>query len=171
MAERTAPEGYSLLQVTLHWTIAALVIFQLLFNEDVQDAFKDRLDGVGGPPNLGALLHVGLGLLILVLAIVRLVTRFRRGVPEAHATNPWLVNLFGAIAHWALYGFIFLMPLTGAIAWFTGFEFSAELHEIGRLVLIPLIGAHVLGALAEHYVFKTNSLRRMLQAEPPEGGA
>ena len=171
MADRTAPEGYSLLQVSLHWTIAALVVFQLLFNEAVQDAFKDRLDGVGGAPDAGALVHVGVGLLVLVLAVIRLVTRFRRGVPEAHATNPWLVNLFGTIAHWALYGFIFLMPLTGAVAWFIGLEVSAELHEIGRLVLIPLIGAHVLGALAEHYVFKTNSLRRMLKAEPPDGGS
>ncbi len=167
MAARTAPDGYSLLQIILHWSIALLVVLQLTVNEDVQKAFKDRVDGKQIDGELGATLHVVVGLTILGLAIVRLFIRIRRGAPEAHATNPRLVNLVGSLAHWLLYGFIFLMPLTGAVAWFTGLELSAELHELGRLVLIPLIGAHVLGALAEHYVFKTNSLRRMLKAEPP----
>lgn len=168
MADRTPPDGYSLLQIVLHWTIAVLVVLQLTVNEEVQKAFSDRIDGkeIDGEP--GALLHVGVGLTILALATLRLVVRFRRGAPEAHATNPRLVNLAGAVAHWLLYGFIFLMPITGAIAWFTGLELSAELHELGRLILIPLIGAHALGALAEHYVFRTNSLRRMLEAEPPD---
>ncbi len=168
MAARTAPDGYSLLQIVLHWAIAALVVVQLTFNEAVQKAFRSRLDGeaVGNEP--GALLHVGVGLTILLLAALRLFVRIRRGAPEAHASNPRMVNLAGAVAHWLLYGFIFLMPITGAIAWFTGMELSAGLHELGRLIIIPLIGAHVLGALAEHYVFRTNSLRRMLKAEPPE---
>ena len=64
-----------------------------------------------------------------------------------------------------LYGFIFLMPITGALAWFAGIEVSAELHELGRLVLIPAIGFHVLGALAEHFVFRNNSLSRMLKPD------
>lgn len=59
------------------------------------------------------------------------------------------------------------MPLTGALAWFTGLELSAEIHELGRLILIPLIAVHALAALAEHFVFRTNALRRMLKAEPP----
>ena len=168
MADRTPPDGYSLLQIVLHWTIAVLVVLQLTVNEEVQKAFSDRVDGKEIDGEHGALLHVGAGLTILALAMVRLVVRFRRGAPEAHATNPRLVNLAGAVAHWLLYGFIFLMPITVAIAWFTGLELSAELHELGRLILIPLIGAHALGALAEHYVFRTNSLRRMLEAEPPD---
>ena len=168
MAARTPPDGYSLLQIVLHWAIAVLVVFQLVFNEEVQKAFSDRLDGSRDDSELGALLHVGVGLTVLALAVVRLVVRMRRGAPEAHATNPRVVNLIGVAAHWLLYGFIFLMPLTGAIAWFTGLELSARLHELGRLILIPLIGAHALGALAEHYVFRTNSLRRMLKAEPPD---
>ncbi len=168
MAARTAPDGYSLLQIALHWLIAALVIVQLTMNEEVQRAFRDRLDGKSVDSEPGALLHVVVGLAILALAVLRLAVRLRRGVPVAHSSNPRLINLAGSVAHWLLYGFIFLMPLTGAIAWFTGLELSAELHELGRLVLIPLIGAHALGALAEHFVFRTNSLSRMLKAEPPD---
>lgn len=168
MTTRVAPEGYSLLQITLHWAIAALVVFQLIVNEDMQDAFKDRADGRQSGDEIGALLHIGVGLTIFVLAGLRVAVRFRRGVPQAHTSNPRLVNLAGHAAHVGLYAFLFAMPLTGAIAWFTGIEFSAELHELGRLVLIPLIALHALGALAEHFVFRTNSLRRMLKAEPPD---
>ncbi len=167
MKSRVAPKGYSRLQIALHWTIAALVVFQLSVNEDVQDAFKDKAEGRVGDDEIGALLHLVVGLTIFALAGLRLAVRIFRGAPDAHATNPWVINLAGHAAHFLLYAFLFAMPLTGAIAWFTGLEFSAELHELGRLVLIPLILLHALGALAEHFVFKTNSLVRMLKAEPP----
>ncbi len=168
MAARAAPKGYSVLQIVLHWTIAALVVFQLLVNEDVQDAFKDRSDSGRLDGEVGAIVHITVGLTIFALAIFRLIIRFWRGVPEPHDTNPALVNFFGHAAHVLLYAFLFAMPLTGAIAWFTGLEFSAELHELGRLVLIPLILLHALGALAEHFVFHTNSLTRILKSEPPK---
>jgi cytochrome b561 len=165
MSKRVAPQGYSLAQIVLHWTITALVVFQLTVNEGVQDAFKDRAEGGQPEGDLAAALHIAVGLAILGLTIVRLAIRVRRGAPEAHRSNPPLVNFIGHAAHVALYGFLIGMPVTGAIAWFTGLELSAEVHEIGRLVLLPLIAAHVLGALAEHFVFKTNSLVRMLGAD------
>jgi len=167
MAGSPARNGYSFLQIVLHWTIAALVIFQLLVNEAVQEAFRNKAELGAGGDDLGALLHVVVGLTILALAGLRLSARLIRGAPEAHASNPGLVNFAGTAAHVPLYAFLFAMPLTGAIAWFTGLELSATLHELGRLVLIPLIALHALGALAEHFVFRTNSLTRMLKAEPP----
>lgn len=168
MAVRVAPKGYSILQIVLHWTIAALVVFQLLVNDDVQDAFKERSDGEPFHGEAGAVLHIVVGLTIFALAVFRLAVRLWRGVPGAHSTNPPLVNLAGHAAHLLLYTFLLAMPLTGAIAWFTGLELSAELHELGRLFLIPLIALHALGALAEHFVFRTNSLIRMLKAERPD---
>jgi len=169
MTTHVAPKGYSVLQIALHWTIAALVVFQLAVNEGMQDAFKDRADGRSGDAEVEAVLHITVGLTIFALALLRFAVRLRRGAPEPHATNPRLVNLVGHAAHLLLYAFLFAMPLTGAVAWFTGLELSAELHELGRLILIPLIAAHALGALAEHFVFRTNSLVRMLKAEPPSG--
>ena len=162
MRERPAPRGYSLSQIILHWTIAALVIFQLVFNKPMQEAFDDRLDGESTDEMLGALVHVGVGVTILTLAFVRLAIRLRRGAPPAHDDKPAILKWIGYATHVLLYGFIFAMPLTGALAWFFGVELSAEIHEVGRLVLIPVIGLHVLGALAEHFVFKNDSLMRML---------
>lgn len=156
------PRGYSTLQVVLHWTIAALVIFQLLINEGMQDAFDDLLDGDAVEEMNWALLHIGVGLTVLLLAFVRVLVRWRRGVPPPHEGTSQLVRWISWLTHVLLYGFIFFMPLTGALAWFFGIEFSAELHELGRLVLIPLIGLHVIGGLVEHFVFGNDTLMRML---------
>ena len=168
MAARVAPKGYSVLQIVLHWTIAALVIVQLLLNDDVQEAFRKRSETGQFDGEVGAIAHITVGLTIFALAIFRLAIRFWRGVPEPHSTNPPLINFFGHAAHVLLYAFLFAMPLTGAIAWFTGLELSAELHELGRLILIPLILLHALGALAEHFLFHTHSLIRILKSEPPD---
>jgi len=164
MTRRIAPKGYSLLQIVLHWTIAALVVLQLLVNESIQNEFKSRSDGETFDIEAGALLHIVVGLSIFALAGFRLLVRLRRGAPEQHSTNPPLINLAGHAAHLLLYAFLFAMPLTGAIAWFTGLELSAVLHELGRFVLIPLIALHAFGALVEHFVFKTDSLKRMLRS-------
>lgn len=163
MSDRDAPDGYSLTQIVLHWTIAALIIFQLVFNRPIQEAFDDRMDGDPISEMAGATIHIVVGLTILVLAVIRLAIRVTRGAPPPHDDKPAIINWIGYATHLLLYGFIFAMPLTGAIAWFFGVEMSAEIHEIGRLVLIPAIGFHVLGALAEHFVFRNNSLMRMLR--------
>ena len=161
MRERPAPRGYSLSQIILHWTVAALVIFQLVFNGPMQEAFDDRMDGEATDEMLGALLHIGVGVTVLTLAVIRVAIRLHRGAPAPHDDKPVILNWIGHGTHFLLYGFIFAMPLTGALAWFFGLEVSAEIHEIGRLILIPTIGLHVLGALAEHFYFRNNSLVRM----------
>ncbi|HEY9013362.1 MAG TPA: cytochrome b/b6 domain-containing protein [Devosia sp.] len=156
--------GYSPLQVVLHWTIAALVIFQLLVNGGMQDAFDDLLNGDPIEEMNWALLHIGVGVTVLLLAIVRVLARWRLGAPPHEGTSQ-LVRWISWLTHLLLYGFIFFMPSTGALAWFFGIEFSAELHELGRLILIPLIGLHVIGGLVEHFVFQNDTLMRMLRLE------
>lgn len=165
--ERVPVRGYSLAQIVLHWTIASLVLIQLLFNEPIQEAFDDRLDGESSDAIGGALVHVTIGVTILLLAIVRLAIRVIRGAPPAHDDKPAILNWIGYLVHALLYLFIFAMPITGAIAWFGGVELSAELHEIGRLILIPLIGFHIIGGLAEHFVFRNDTIVRMLKPERP----
>jgi cytochrome b561 len=99
LSETAAPKGYSQLQILLHWTIAALVIFQLIVNRGMQDAFDDMMDGdqVG---DLGwAVLHIGVGITILALAIVRVVVRLKRGAPAAHVSNPPVMNLIAYRRH------------------------------------------------------------------------
>jgi cytochrome b561 len=156
------PQGYSALQIGLHWTIAALILFQLLVNEGMQHAFDDMMDGDEIEDGSWAVLHIGIGLAVLALAVVRVSVRLFRGAPPPHDDKPALINWFGYAVHALLYGFIFLMPVTGALAWFGGSDLSAQVHELGKLVLIGLIVLHVLGAFAEHFVFRNNTLVRML---------
>lgn len=159
------PKGYSRIQIVLHWSIAALVIFQLFVNEAMQHAFSNRLDGEPIGEMGGAQLHMAIGISVLMLAVVRLAIRLIRGVPAPHGGTPAVLRWLGHATHILLYGFLFAMPLTGAIAWFFGIEFAAELHELGRLILVPAIGFHVLGALAEHFVFRNDTLKRMLRVK------
>lgn len=158
------PRNYSTIQIILHWTIAALVIFQLFVNQSIQHAFSDRLDGEPIGEMGVALLHISVGSTVLLLAVVRLAIRLVRGAPAPYADTPAILNWLGQAVHILLYGFIFLMPLTGAVAWFAGIELAAQLHELGRLILVPAIGLHILGALAEHFVFRNDTLKRMLGA-------
>lgn len=168
------PAGYSTVQIGLHWTIAALVAVQLLFHDAMEDVFDDRIDGdaVRGDELTGAWLHAGVGATILVLALIRLVVRMRRGTPPLHHDKPAFLVWIGAATHFALYGFIIVMPIVGAIAWFGLIEDAGDLHSFAASLLLPLIGLHVLGALAEHFVFKNDTLKRMLvpqRSDAPPG--
>lgn len=159
-----APQGYTKLQITLHWTIAALVLFQLAINDDMRLAFGQHLAVSGYSPNVGAVVHIVFGTAILVLALLRLVIRLRRGTPRLDEEVPASLRHLAKLVHVLLYSFIIGVPLTGLIAWFGYAEWSAEIHELGRLLLIPAIGLHVLGALAEHFVYRNDSLKRMFDA-------
>lgn len=159
---RRRPKGYSRLQIVLHWTIAALIFFQLLVNDGMQRAFENRMEGSMIEDGAWAILHIGVGVAVLLLAVVRLGLRLYRGAPPAHDDKPPIINWFGYAVHILLYGFIFLMPITGAIAWFGASDLAGELHEIGRLLLIPTILLHVLGAFTEHFFFRNDTLLRML---------
>lgn len=64
--------------------------------------------------------------------------------------------------HFGLYALLILMPVSGAVAWFAGLGTPALAHSLMEKLLIVLIGLHILGALAQHFVFRTDVLKRML---------
>lgn len=160
--------GYSLPQVVLHWVIVLLITLQLLFHDAIEDAFDDRMDGdaVRSEDELGAMLHVAVGITILVLAIIRLAVRLRSGAPPVPPQHNAAMRFVAKATHVVLYGFIFLQPLSGASAWFLGVETPARVHAfLVWYVFAPVVALHIAGALAEHFVFKTDVLKRMLRPE------
>lgn len=167
MREDTGPSHYSWLQISLHWSIAALVIFQLVVNGGMQNAFDDMMDGHGVEDFGWAILHIAVGITVLVLAAIRLAVRVHRGAPAPREDRPAIISFIGYLTHLMLYGLIFLVPLTGVLAWFGRSDLSAEFHELGRLFLIALIALHVAGAFAEHFVFRNDTLIRMLRPDGP----
>lgn len=162
-----SPRSYSGLQIALHWIIAALLLVQLTVNTDMQAAFAQRLGAASLPDSAGATVHAAIGVLILFLAIVRLSIRTTRGVPAPHRDNHPIVNGLSHATHLLLYGFLFFMPITGALAWFTGIELAGTLHELGRLILIPAILLHLGGAIFEELVLNKRVISRMIRAKSP----
>ena len=160
-------DGYSGLQIALHWIIAALVITQLLNNEGMQEVWNAYKDGEAAAEGVRgwAWFHALTGATILILALIRLFVRLTRGAPSVHHDKPEVLVWLAYATHVVLYGFIILMPLTGALAWFFGVEVSAEVHETGKLLLIPLVILHAIGALTEHFYFRNDTLMRMLRPE------
>jgi cytochrome b561 len=165
MTTKIAPTGYSLAQIALHWIIAALVIFQWIFGEDIVPAYRAFRRGNDVAPGdmADANIHVYVGIAIFVLAILRLAIRVKRGVPAAPAGETALQRRAAAGVHLVLYAVIFLMPLTGAGAWFLDMHWLGEVHELGKPVILIAVLLHVAGALWQHFVRKSDVLVRMLK--------
>jgi cytochrome b561 len=58
-------------------------------------------------------LHKPLGMLILLLAVIRLVVRLRSGTPPLPADLPGPMRLAAQASHYILYALMFIMPLLG----------------------------------------------------------
>lgn len=153
------PDSYSRTQILLHWAIAALVLFQLIFHDGIEEAWRTRFRG-GEPGLINP--HVIVGLAILALVIWRLALRMTRGVPLAPVNEPAPLQWVASITHWAFYALLFLMPVSGIALWFFEVRAAGVTHEIGKNILIVLVTLHVAAALAHHFWFRSNVFRRML---------
>ncbi len=65
--------------------------------------------------------------------------------------------------HVLLYLVIFLMPVSGMVAWNGGVSLAGQMHETAKPVIILVIALHAAGALWQHFVAKTDVLTRMLR--------
>ncbi|MEW9805162.1 cytochrome b [Mesorhizobium marinum] len=159
------PAGYTRAQIVLHWVIAALVIFQIIFGEDIGPAFRAFRKGTEPAADalLSANIHVYVGLTVLVLAVLRMALRLRYGAPDLPPDEKMVMRYVAGLAHLVLYAAIFLMPLTGALAWYLGMGEIGEIHEIGKPIIIVVVAVHAAGALWQHFVARTDVLRRMLK--------
>jgi cytochrome b561 len=159
------PQGYTVTQIALHWAIAGLVIIQLVLGEDIVPAYRALRRGMEASATdlQGANIHIYIGFSILALAAIRLVMRQRHGVPEAPVGEGVVQRWLAALVHILLYAAIFIMPVTGALAWFLGIAWLGEVHEIGKPVIIVAVIIHAAGALWQHLVARTDVLVRMLK--------
>lgn len=169
---------YGLVAILLHWLIAILIIGLLILG----------LYMVGLPISLQKLRFFGwhkeFGILVLMLAIVRVAWRLSNLLPSLPASIPYWQQLAARGMHFAFYIFMFAMPLTG---WMVSSAAGLSVSFFGLFVLPDLVPAnenllHTLiavhkwlgygliaaicghvGATLEHYVvLKDNLLKRML---------
>jgi cytochrome b561 len=103
------------------------------------------------------------GVAILVLAVLRLIVRIKNGAPPAPPGTAGAKKWIAAATQHTLYLVIFLMPVSGAIAWFGGVQLAGTIHTFGKPLIILLVLLHVLGALVQHFIAKTDVLVRIFR--------
>ncbi len=156
--------GYAPIQIGLHWLIAALVLFQLVFSQSMQTAVDAAEEGtqVETADAALAVAHYWAGISILLLVALRLAIRLRYGVPPA-AGNPILA--FAARAtHWMFYILLVAVPVSGLLTFYV-YPSLDEMHRLSRPAFIILIALHAGAALFHHFVLRDGTLRRMLIPE------
>ena len=165
-AER-AITGYSTAQVALHWTVVVLVAFQFLAHDGIEDAWRAFMRGEPSPDALQLLayMHVGAGILVLVLALVRIWLRMTRGAPEPPADEPRLLQIAGEAVHVAIYVLLLALPVSGSVAWFAGAKIAGEFHELLTNLLLGAIALHVAGALFQHFIRRSQVMMRMFRPQ------
>lgn len=101
----TEPDRFDRPARLLHWTMAALILAMLLIGVAM----------VASLAEYGALvaLHRPLGILILVLAVLRLAYRWRHAPPPLPADLPGWQKRAAHASHILLYGLMLAMPLIG----------------------------------------------------------
>jgi cytochrome b561 len=94
------------LQRLLHWLMAICILAMLFIGVGMVSTIK--------PTYLTLVsIHKPLGIAILVLALVRLALRLRRGAPALPTDLPAPMKLAAQGSHYALYALMIVMPLLG----------------------------------------------------------
>ena len=97
---------FSPLQRALHWVMAICILAMLFIGVGMVSTVKpDYLTLVS--------IHKPLGVVILVLALIRVVVRLVRGAPPLPADMPVPMKLAAYLSHLAFYGLMIALPLLG----------------------------------------------------------
>ncbi|MCB1517902.1 MAG: cytochrome b [Hyphomicrobiaceae bacterium] len=159
-------DRYSWTQISLHWLIAVLVIFELFFNEVIESLWRSQRASQFAlkPFNIEFWMnpHSAIGALILLLTLWRIWLRFASGAPAAPANEPVIFQWAAKLAHILFYLVLIAMPISGTIQLATGLPIAHQLHELGKPVLMLLIIVHVAAVLVHQFAWKNNIFNRMI---------
>lgn len=178
MARIGRGERYSHGAIAFHWTIALLVIANLII-------------GIGhdGIPFLRTLMgaHKAIGVTVLVLTVGRIAWRIAHRPPALPVGTPAWEKGVAHATHWILYILMLAMPLTGwlmvsgpgpqrPMTWFglfaiptlpasTGMaDLGHDAHGVLGWLMAALVVLHIAAALRHHLVLRDTVLVRIAPA-------
>jgi cytochrome b561 len=158
-------KGYSRTQIALHWAVALLILFNLIFSDPMSELWRQIEHSGPATTTTGAWAHIIVGIAVLAFVAWRLILRVSRGAPHAPAGTNRLLKLAGDAGHIALYALMIAMPVTGLMAFYGGFDGLGDLHgELLKSLLWALIALHVVAAFYHHFFLKDGLLNRMRKA-------
>ncbi|MGO4441410.1 cytochrome b [Rhizobium sp. RAF56] len=155
---------FSIPQRILHWLTAALVFFNLLLPDGMNEWHRSmrRTGSATADQIASANVHAYVGIGILLLVFLRLVLRLYQGAPPSTSNEPPIFRLAAKVAHVVLYVLLLAMPVTGMASYYLGHNSAGGVHaDILKVALWAVVGAHVMGVLVHQFYWKTDVLRRM----------
>lgn len=174
-------DRYGAIAILLHWSMAILVIGLAALG-----LYMVTLPDVGFNTRKIELIlyHKEIGVAVLVLLAVRLAWRLTQTLPQLVAHLPEWQKVAARFVHLTFYALMFALPVTGClmssaagipVSFFGLFvlpDFIARddylfqrfivIHKWLGYVLIFFIFIHVGAALRHHFIFKDDTLRKML---------
>ena len=174
-------DRYGAIAILFHWSMALLVIGLAALG-----LYMVTLPDVGFNTKKVTLVlyHKEFGVLVLVLVVTRLAWRLTHTLPRLVEHLPDWQKIAARFVHLSFYALLFALPMTGCLmssaagipVSFFGlfmlpdfvhrdydlFQRYAAIHQWLGYVLILFIFVHAGAALRHHFVFKDDTLRRML---------
>lgn len=155
-----ARQGYTAVQIGLHWIIAALIVVNWFTGEGMGAVLRERL-AAGQTGITGNTAHVWIGGAVFALVLVRIVVRRLAGDP-GHAAGTSATMAAAAIwGHRIIYALMVLVPLSGALTWYGGLPLGDGHAALSNLLVLVALG-HAVVAIA-HTVSGRPVLDRMLR--------
>jgi cytochrome b561 len=171
-------EAYTATAKLYHWITVIFVLLIIPMGLIMADAEPGPLK------NTLFDLHRSFGVTVSILSIFRLIYRLRNPPPPLEASVTPIQRLAAHVVHFILYAGLIMLPIGGLMgAWMFGaslnyfwlFQIAPPMardpetakqilgfHSLASKAFAALIGVHVAAALAHHFVFKDQTLRRMM---------
>src|SRR4029077_12012743 len=179
MQLRNSPNHFGIVAISFHWLTVALVILAWTLG-----TFRDELPR-GLARSVGVLVHISAGVAILMLLCARPAWRFGDPPPPAERTLLGVgIDPASRVAHYALYVLLAAVGVVGVVLHFARgdalpifglFEIASpwpadrtfarsvkEVHEFLANGLVVLAALHAAAALIHHWIFRDQTLVRIL---------
>ena len=171
-------DHFGMIAIVLHWSIALLTIALFFLG-----IWLVELDYYDSWFQLAPWWHKGLGVLILLLVLIRIVWRGLSIKPLLNASIPDWQKTLASLVHSfldlllimiCLSGYFIVTAIGDALAVFSWFEIPAilttknmediagEVHYLLAYLLMVIVFVHILAALKHHFINRDNILNRML---------